>query len=176
MTDRVTRAEAARQLDINRSTLSLWCVKHPALLDADGKVSIAELKEHRETVINPKLQTKKAAKKDEKPTSSPGNVSLNDHRSRRESALADATELDLADRLGMTLRRDQVEAAVAEAAELMKQSAAQMCRDKSEAFALIDDQRAMETALNEMMRQFLTEAANALAAAAKAGDENSDAA
>ena len=58
----------------------------------------------------------------------------------------------------------------------MKQSAAQMCRDKSEAFALIDDQRAMETALNEMMRQFLTEAANALAAAAKAGDENSDAA
>jgi len=176
---RVTRAEAARQLGLDKSTITRWVKKHPALLDAHNRVSVAELERHRDTVVNPALQTRKVAAGDEPAPSrrreTPAGPSLNDQRARSAAAKATSDELDLADRLKMTLRREEVEAAVAEAGDLMRQKAAQLVRDRAEALAMIDDTRAMERALDEMMREFLASAARALASAA-AETEGADAA
>lgn len=149
---RVTRAEAARQLGVNKATITRWVQKHPALLDADGLVSVDELRAHRDAVIDPRLQTNAAAKKTS-PAPAATAVSMNDHKTRRERAMADDAELDLAERLGVTLQRREVESAVAEAAELLKQTATQMIRDRAEILTKIEDVREMERALDELFRE-----------------------
>lgn len=78
---------------------------------------------------------------------------MNDHKTRRERAMADDAELDLAERLGVTLQRREVESAVAEAAELLKQTATQMIRDRAEILTKIEDVREMERALDELFRE-----------------------
>lgn len=172
---RVTRAAAARELGVNKSTVKRWCDKHPALMDERGMVDVDELREHRDTVINPGLQTAgRAITEDPAPArvSEPG---LNAHRSRREKATADSAELDLADRLGKTMRRADVESAVGEAAALLRETAAQIARDRAERLARIDDVRAMEAELEDMTRAMLAEGARFLEEAVK-GESESDAA
>lgn len=156
--DRVSQAEAARVLGVNRSTVSRWCKAHPALVDADRLVSISELEDHRAALINPKLQTRGAAASSE-PKPAPAaaaapvqGMSLNQDRARVEAVKADSAELDLAERLRQTLRRDEVEAAIADTGEKMKQAAAQLARDRAEALTRIEDVREMEIALQEMTR------------------------
>lgn len=175
--ERVTRAEAARQLGHDRATVTRWVQKHPALLDSEGLVSVEELRRHRDATINPKLQTRfPAAPRDAKgpdTAAEPGDEApqtLNDHRSRTEAARAVEAELDLADRLGLTLKREDVENAVALAGETIRQRAGQLARDRAETLARIDDPRAMERALDDMLNELLTESAKALAGAARSPD------
>lgn len=176
---RVSQAEAARRLDVNRSTISRWVKNHPALADEAGRVDLEELRRHRETQIHPGNQTKTRAKK-----STPADASgksagrapeaLNDHRARRENANAANAELDLADRLKLTVRREDVEAAAADAGEAIKQRAFQIVRDKAEALARIDDVRGMEKALEDIMHDLLSTGARALRKMAE--DKGADAA
>jgi hypothetical protein len=162
--ERVTRAEAARQMNVNKSTISRWVEKHPALLNEDGLVSVTDLEEHRATMVNPALQTKTVLKTTSRKAKPNAIVhSVNDHRARREEARATEAELDLAERLKLTLRRSDVEAAVAEAGDLLRQKAGQLVRDRAELMAKIDDVRAMERALDDLMRELLASAAGALA-------------
>lgn len=165
--ERVTQAEAARQLDVNRSTISRWVKQHPALADESGQVDLDQLRRHRETQIHPGNQTKAKASASgaAKPRAGRAAVrpaALNDHRARREEANATAAELDLADRLKLTLRREDVESAAADAGEAIKQRAFQLVRDKAEALSRIEDVREMEKALEEMMRDLLSTGARAL--------------
>lgn len=148
-------------MGLNRSTVTRWCKAHPALLDDDGLVSVDELVAHRDQVINPKMQTRGPVADDpsEAPRrapdgakASPPTSQLNSDRARVEAAKAAGAELDLAERLRQTLRRDEVEALIADAGEKLRQAAGQMVRDKAEALARIDDPRAMEAALDDMMR------------------------
>ena len=166
--DRVSRAEAARELQLDRATITRWVQKSPALLDDEGKVSLSQLKQHREEVVNPKLQTRGGSS--ERSPRKVGGDSLNDTRNRTESAKATAAELDLAERLRLTLRRDDVEAAVAAAGEVLKQAAQAIARDKAEALARITDPREMERALEEIMRVMLEKGSQALTLSAMATD------
>lgn len=171
--DRVTRAEAAHRLGLNKSTVTRWVQSHPALLDASGLVDLDDLRAHRDTVINPKLQTRTSETVErqdhgERPArhnrANPRSV-LNTTRERTESAKAESAELDLAERLNLTLRRDEVEDAVAAAGEVLKQAGQQLARDKAEALARISDPRHMERALEDLMRELLTKGAQALSLA-----------
>jgi hypothetical protein len=173
MTDRVTRAEAARVLGLDKSTITRWVQSHPALLDDAGRVSVDEMRRHRDTVINVKLQTRGAGDQASlvpsgrpAPRAPAAAPSINDHRSRTEAARAETAELDLAERLGRTLWREDVEKAVIDAAEVLQKLAGQLARDQAERLARIDDVRAMERALEDLMRALLTEGARALTEAA----------
>lgn len=175
--DRVTRAEAARRLGLDRATVTRWVQKNPALLDADECVSLEELERHRNEVINPKLQTRGsgfAAPRTVQRSDGSPQISLNDTRTRTESAKAESAELDLADRLRLTLRRDQVESAIVSAAEIIKQTAQALARDRAETLARITDQRHMELALAALMDDLMQKASQALTLAANA-DEVPDA-
>lgn len=87
---------------------------------------------------------------------------MNDHRARGELAKAITSELDLADRLKLTLVRQDVEDQIATAGEVLKRKAAEIAKDRAEALARIEDPRAMERALEEMMRRLLEQGATAL--------------
>lgn len=180
--ERVRRAEAARVLGLDKATVTRWVQKNPALLDERGLVSVDELRQHRDATINPKLQTRGPAAAGDSPPVEPERrpssaaaeapaSSLNDHRTRTEAVRAYDAELALAERLGLTLRREDVEAAVAHAGETIRQRAAQLVRDRAEHLARIDDPRAMEKALDEMLRELLSDASAALAAAAQSEAE-----
>lgn len=156
--ERVTRAEAARALALNRATVTRLVQKNPALLDADGRVDLDELRNLRDATVNPRLQTR--GRPVEKANT------LNDTRARAETAKAETAELDLAERLGLTLRRDEVEAAVAAAGAELRQLAFQLARDRAEALAAAMDVREVEKLLETMMRDLLEHAANSLTLAA----------
>lgn len=173
--ERVTRAEAARTLGLNKSTVTRWVKEHPALLDDSERVSIDELRVHRDLTVNPKLQTRMsatdgAASQAKGRSGLPG---LNDVRSRTESAKAESAELDLAERLNLTLRREDVEDAVAAAGQLMKQIAQRMARERAEALARIVDVRQMERALEDLMRDVLATGAQSLTLATLSTREDS---
>lgn len=164
---RVKAIDAARELGVNKSTVSRWLKANPALLDHDGLVSVEEIRAHRSATIDPRLQTRGpqsdgnveriAAKSPDVPT-------INDHKSRYERARADDAELDLAERLELTLRRRDVEAAVADASETLKQAAAQICRDEAERMVRIEDPREMERALDDLVRRVMAAGTSQLAA------------
>lgn len=162
---RVRPAEAARQLGLNKSTISRWLKKHPALLGDDGLVDVEELRAHRDGQINPNLQTRgPAAEARDAPDAAPTETPR-DHRARYEKARADDAELDLAERLGETLRRRDVEAAVAEAAATLNQAATRVCRDRAERLVRIDDPRAMQTELEKLVADVLRAGTEQLGAA-----------
>ena len=174
--DRVKRAEAARTLGLNKSTVTRWVQEHPALLNDDGTVSLEQLRQHRDLTVNPKLVTRG-------PQVVPGDgapqtglirpAGLNDVRSRTESAKAESAELDLAERLNLTLRRDEVEDAVAAAGQMMKQIAQRLVRERAEALARINDVRQMERALDELVREILASGAQSLTLATLSTKEDS---
>lgn len=181
--DRVSRAEAARMLNIDKSTLTRWIQKHPALLGDDGMVDVVELREHRDAVANPKLQTRGAAARGaaaappQGQSGSGGAAAVNDHRARGEAAKAITAELDLAERLKLTLVRSDVESQIAQAGEVLKRKAAELAKNKAEALSRIEDPRAMERALDDLMRQLLEQGATALILAmAPPVEQDSDAA
>lgn len=169
--ERVTRAVAARELGLDKATVTRWVQKHCALLDEHGRVSIEELRQHRDTVINVKLQTRgpsvSALQRTPRRTAEPAAPTMNSHRVRTEAAKAETAELDLAERLGRTLWRKDVEAAVIEAADILQRKVTQLARDKAELLAKIDDVRAMERALDDLMRELLDAGARALTEAAE---------
>jgi hypothetical protein len=155
--NRVTRAEAARELALDRATITRLVQKNPALLDEQGLVNLDEVRSLRDATVNPKLQTRAR----DVPSGT-----LNDTRARHESAKAESAELDLAERLGLTLRRDEVESAIAAAGTELRQIAFQMVRDRAEAFAVVKDVREAETLLDQFVRDLLEKGANALTLAA----------
>ncbi len=170
MGERVTITAAAKMMDVNKSTISRWCTRHPSLRGEDGLVDLEELRAHRDQVVNPKLQTRGPAAEESTTapaTGSQGATSLNDARQRSERAKAEMSELDLLDRLGRTLDRADVEAAIAAAAETLKAEAMQVVKDEAERLANIDDDRAMEVALREIMTDLMEGAARALNRAAE---------
>ncbi|MEC9434484.1 MAG: hypothetical protein VYD87_16390 [Pseudomonadota bacterium] len=142
--DRVTQAEAARQLGLNRSTVSRLVAANPALADEGGRVSVEEVRRLRAETSDPRLATKT-------PDAARPASTMNDHRARAERAKADVAELDLAERLGRTLDRRAVEIAVGDAAETLRQAGVQMARDCAEALSRVEDPREME---RELVRFF----------------------
>jgi hypothetical protein len=160
--ERVTRAEAARTLGVSKGTVWNWVNKHPALLGDDGLIDLVELRSHRDQVANPALQTRLKAKPVSDPAARAGGPVLNDHRARGEAAKAITAELDLADRLKLTLSRADVESQIGQAGEILKRKAAELAKDRAEALARIDDPRTMERALDDLMRQLLEQGALAL--------------
>lgn len=183
---RVTRAEAARQLGLHKSTLSRLCRDNPALLDEAGRVDVGEIRALRQAVINPKLQTRGPGapeagppepqpEPDPGPAPQPSGTTLNASRERVEEARAIEAELNLAERLGRTLRKSEVEAAIAEAGEAVRQRAAQVARDRAEQIARIEDVREAEQALTDAFRVVMAAVAEELGAAV-AGDDRPDAA
>lgn len=167
-------------LNINRSTLTRWIEKHPALLDDDGLVDPAQLQEHRDAVANPKLQTRgnpiRITERSGPADPAAGKVALNDHRARGEAAKAITAELDLADRLKMTLERAKVEAEIAAAGEILKRKASEIAKDRAEPLSRIDDPRAMERALEDLMHRLLEQGAKALILAMSPAEQDDDAA
>lgn len=171
MSRRVTITAAAGRLGVNKSTISRWVAKHPALRDEDGLVDPDELRAHRDQVVDPRLQTRGAAASQARGTSSTGAsgvASLNDARQRTERAKAEMSELDLVLRLGHTLNRADVETALVAAAETLKAEAMQVVKEQAERLATIDDSRAMEVALREIMTDLMEAMAQALNRAAEA--------
>lgn len=160
-------AEAARRLGLNRSTVKRWCDRNPALKDEAGLVSVQELQEHRDATIDPALQTRTGPQPSDpvqperrvetQPAAPPDQFSnaatLNAHKVRSAEARAIEDELDLAERLSMTLRRDEVESALAEVAGMFEKAAGQAVRDNAERLALLDDPRAVERHLEKMMAE-----------------------
>ncbi|HEY1630810.1 MAG TPA: hypothetical protein VGF56_05810 [Rhizomicrobium sp.] len=71
---RVKPAEAARLLGINRSSLSRYLQQYEGLLDAEGTVDVAQLKQHR--ADNPRIADASASSSEAKPAKA-------DHPTRR---------------------------------------------------------------------------------------------
>jgi len=174
MGERMTRVAAARALGVNKATVTKWVQKHPALLGDDGLLDLDELKAHRAQVVDQRLATSGRAAagsemvEDRRPSS---RASANDFRARTEAAKAEAAELDLAERLGRTLRRDEVESAIADAVTAMADTAATLARERAERLARIGDVREMEaalTALTDEMRDRLSERLASMAQSADA--------
>lgn len=164
MQERVSRAEAARQIGVDKATITRLVKGNPALLDDVGRVSVTEIANLRQAVINPKLQTR-TGRQTKVAEEIPAH-SLNGARGRSESVKAEMAEMDLAERLGRTLRREDVEATVAAAGNLLRQNAFAVARDKAEVLARIDDVREMERALEDLMREVLDKGVQALSLAA----------
>lgn len=164
MQERVSRAEAARQIGVDKSTITRLVKDNPALLDDAGQVSVAEIAELRQTTVNPKLQTRTGKRPQTAEDAVP--TGLNQARGRTETVKAEIAELNLAERLGQTLRRDDVENAIAAAGNLLRQNAFAVARDKAELLARIDDPREMERALEDLMREVLEKGVQALTLAA----------
>jgi hypothetical protein len=163
MQERVSRAEAARQIGVDKSTITRLVKDNPALLDDAGHVSVSEIAQLRHATVNPKLQTRTGK---QNPVPDFGEVrALNGARGRAETAKAEMAEMNLAERLGQTLRRDDVEIAVAAAGNLLRQNAFAVARDRAEILARIDDPREMERALEDLMREVLEKGVQALALA-----------
>lgn len=164
MQERVSRAEAARQIGVDKATITRLVKANPALLDDAGQVSVAEIANLRQATVNPKLQTR-TGRQDKAPDL--GDVpNLNIARNRAETVKAEIAEMDLADRLGRTLRREDVENAVAAAGNLLRQNAFSIARDRAELLARIEDPREMERALEDLMREVLEKGVQALTLAA----------
>lgn len=160
MQERVSRAEAARQIGVDKATITRLCKANPALLDDAGQVSVAEIATLRQATVNPKLQTRTG--KQDKGADLGEVPNLNGARSRAETVKAEMAEMDLAERLGQTLRRQDVENAVAAAGNLLRQNAFAVARDRAEILARIDDPREMERALEDLMREVLEKGVQAL--------------
>lgn len=173
----MTQAAAARELGIHKSTVTRWVQTHPALVGDDGMVDLAELRSHRDAVVNPKLRTRNggaAAASGESgggTASAPVAPNMNDHRTRGEYVKAVTAELDLAEKLKQTLRRDDVARAVASAGDVLKRTAASLAKDRAEQLARIDEPRAMERALDDLMREMLEKGATALMLALASGPD-----
>lgn len=164
MQERVSRAEAARQIGVDKATITRLCKANPALLDDAGQVSVAEIASLRQATVNPKLQTRTGPQG--KVSSADDVQNLNSARNRAETVKAEIAEMDLADRLGRTLRREDVENAVAAAGNILRQNAFQVARDRAESLARIEDPREMERALEDLMREVLEKGVQALTLAA----------
>lgn len=178
-------------MGVNRSTISRWLQKYPQLIDADGLVDVDELQEHRRDVINPANQTKmnpliddsapppRAATiepKVERENRRSKTTSLNDHRAQHEQTKAALAALDLAERLGETLSKSQVESAAAEAGQAIKAAAAEAVKSNAEKLATIDDVKEMELALQYMFDAMLKRAARALQGVSGSDDHSANAA
>lgn len=150
--ERVSRAEAARRLSVDRATVTRLVQSHPSLLDDAGLVNPEEIEALRRGTVNPALATK----------SRQPDPTLNDMRQRTETARTAVVELDLADRLGMTLQRADVERQVMAAGQAFNQACAHMSRDRAEALALIGDVREMERALDALFTDLREQLAQAL--------------
>jgi hypothetical protein len=164
MQERVSRAEAARQIGVDKATITRLVNANPALLDEAKRVSVAEIESLRQATVNPKLQTRTGKRPEPAGEIQPSG--LNQSRGRAEAVKAEMAEMDLAERLGRTLRRDDVEAAVAAAGNLLRQNAFAVARDRAELLARIDDPREMERALEDLMREVLEKGVQALSLAA----------
>lgn len=168
MTERMTRADAARALNLDKSTVTRWIQKHPALLGDDGLVDLTELRRHRDHMVNPALQTRGAALPEDVMAGVDTGFrshTINQHRARGEGAKAINAELDLAQRLKWTLTRADVDEQIGQASEILKRKAGDLARDRADDLARIDDPRAMERALESLMRSLLEQGALALALA-----------
>lgn len=180
----VTQAEAARRLGVNRSTVSRWVKSNPAFEVEKGKVDLDALRHHQTHVLNPGNQTKgeTAPQTTDFPAPAPDDQPkraeprINDHRERRELARATNEELDLAERMGSTLRREEVAVAAADAGEALRQAAFSVLRDRAERLTRIDDVREMELALQDAMTEALTRGAKALLKLAGQDEGGDDAA
>lgn len=161
---RMTQSAAARELGIHKSTVTRWVQNHPALVGDDGMVDVAELRQHRDAVVNPRLQTRQGsgAAPGGNTAAQPLAPNMNDHRTRGEYVKAVMAELDLAEQLKLTLRRDDVARAVASAGDVLKRTASGLAKDRAEHLARIDEPRAMERALDDLMREMLEKGATAL--------------
>lgn len=164
MQERVSRAEAARLIGVNKATITRLVAANPALLDDSGRVSVDEIATLRQATVNPKLQTRTG--KQSAPSGEVAPSGLNLSRGRAEAVKAEMAEMDLAERLGRTLRRDDVENAIAAAGNLLRQNAFAVARDRAELLARIEDPREMERALEEMIRDVLEKGVQALMLAA----------
>ena len=156
-TDRVTRAAAARALGVDRATITRICKAHPSLLDDAGRVIAAEIDQLRRATVNPALATR--AK--DAPAST-----LNATRERSETAKAAVMELDLAERLGLTLQVSDVQQQVMAAGQAFNQACAHLARDRAEALALITDTREMERAIEDLLNHLRDQLAQGLTLAA----------
>ncbi len=144
MNERVSRAEAARQVGVSPATITRLVQSHPELLDDEGRVSIAEVNEVRKV----------------------GRLAVERPRVRSDNAKAEMAEMDLAKRQAKTLRRADVEAALAMSGDILRKTAFALTRDRVEALTRISDPREMERALEDLMRDFLQQGVQALTQAA----------
>lgn len=151
MQGRVSMAEAARLLGVNKSTIKRWCDKHPALKDAVGLVDVGEMREHRDQVANPLLQTRGPAAGEAPSREAAPRGELMGHRARSERAKAEEAELDLAARLSLTLERGRVEAALDDAGVVLRRTAAASIRAHAERMVRIRDVREMELVLERLV-------------------------
>lgn len=176
---RVTRSEAARRLGLHKSTMSRLCRDNPQLLDANGLVDVNDVLTYRQATLNPKLQTRGpdagggSGRRTDPPLHLRSVDDLNASRARAEHARASEAELKLAERLGQTLKRSEVEAAVLEVGSLMWQRSAQVAKDQAERLAGIVEARAMEMAVlsvfNELMGTIARDLQASLSADAQQG-------
>lgn len=144
MHERVSRAQAARQVGISPATITRLVQSNPELLDDDGRVSVDEIHQVRKI----------------------GRLAVERPRFRSDRAKAEMAEMDLAERQAKTLRRSDVEAALAKAKDILRIAAFSLARDRAEGLTRISDPREMERALEDLMRDLLQHGVNALSEAA----------
>lgn len=176
---RITQSAAAKKLGVHKSTVSRWIKTHPSLLGDDRLVDFDQLQQHRDALVNPALQRPAPSDADQLPLSTASGKStetFRDSKSRREAALADEAERRVADLLGQTMVRADVEAAAAEAYILANRLITEHVRTHADRLCSITEPREMERELRKAIEAVLQVASDGLTAAADAHENVGDAA
>lgn len=151
---RVTQAEAARRLEINRSSIKRYLDEYPELLAADGTIDFAELKKHRGD--NPRIADPSRAPSERKPPKeAPGGAGRRGNKARLEEIRAWEAERDWAVSIGQLVDPTRQLDAAVEAAAALRDRAMAPEPTLCERLAEERDPRAVQALLRETNRAML---------------------
>ncbi len=184
--------DAARALELSHSTVSRYVKRYPELDHGNGGrplVDVAELRQHRidnlnvgqvEEAVRPAApalrQTVAGTPAPAEPNGSGPAAIYNSERARREAANATKAELELAEKLGQVTSIQEVETAVFEAGQLLRDSLETRNMQLAERLARMDDPLAIQALLDEQDLTLLKDFASGLAGASGIGEDDAAAA
>lgn len=183
--------EAARAINVNASTITRYLRQHPELnRGGAGRplVDLDELKRHRTENVNavmsgnhggrllgeppavaPPPEPEPEEHEDERRSIGPRKPSYADAKTVAEATRARLAQLELARRLKQVVSRAEVEQALLEAGQTLRQLLAARARSIAEDLSALNDPREITARLDEEDRACLERIADALASALESG-------
>lgn len=189
MAEIVPAAEAARRLGVNRSSIKRYLDKYPELVSStDGRTKYVDpdrLAAHREENINPAIQHNHAGEpgiREEPPPTSPPSAPLpedaldetlagedgqqpttqSEAYRRYNLARARRQELEYEKEIGNVVPREEVERAVRQASQLLREQAATSARKLADKLASLDAPSDVRAAIQARDQELLEAFADGL--------------
>lgn len=170
---RVHQAEAARQLGVNRSSLSRYLKEYESLVDSDGKVDVDEIRAHRDANLRvPETSARPAAAKRSDSTAT--RTRHSESKARRAELEVERLELELAKEAGELVEAAAIVEPVIEATGLMRDKLLMPEISLGERLAAERDPTVCCSLVAEYNRAQLDECVKALEASKKTAERKDD--